>query len=208
MPKEPISPQLLGEMVQQAGLTPSLTTVRTLAACLLAFGGFLRSDELIKLRCCDVTFVAEGLILRICSSKTDQFREGDSVVIAKTGRATCPVGMLQKYCAMGRIDLRSRERLFRGITTSKHGEQLRKSGGLSYTRFREILLASIKDLGLDPSAFGMHSLRSGGATAAANAEINDRLFKRHGRWRSENAKDGYVKDSLERRLRVSKSLGL
>jgi pyocin large subunit-like protein len=39
-------------------------------------------------------------------------------------------------------------------------------------------------------------LRSGGASQAANNNVIDRLFKAHGRWRSENAKDGYVKDSL------------
>ena len=54
----------------------------------------------------------------------------------------------------------------------------------------------------------MHSLRAGRATAAANAGVNDRMFKRHGRWRSESAKDGYVKDSVERRLSVSKQLGI
>ena len=48
-------------------------------------------------------------------------------------------------------------------------------------------------------------MRSGGATAAANAKVPDRLFKRHGRWCSESAKDGYVKDS---RLQVSQSLEL
>ena len=38
--------------------------------------------------------------------------------------------------------------------------------------------------------------------------ISDEMFKRHGRLRSENAKDGYVKDLLESRLAVSMSLGL
>ena len=45
-----------------------------------------------------------------------------------------------------------------------------------------------------------------GATVAANAGVQDRLFKRHGRWKSESAKDGYVKDSAQRRLEISKSL--
>ena len=58
---------------------------------------------------------------------------------------------------------------------------------------------------MDPKLFGMHSLR---ATDAANAGVPGRLFKRHGRWRSESAKDGYVIDSVERRLSVSKSLGI
>ena len=63
-------------------------------------------------------------------------------------------------------------------------------------------------LGFSAKLFGLHSLRSGGATAAANAGVNDRLFKRHGRWRSDKAKDGYVKDNLEALLSVSKNLEL
>ena len=45
-----------------------------------------------------------------------------------------------------------------------------------------------------------------GATSVAKAGIADRLFKRHGRWASENAKDGYVKDDFNSRLSVTKSL--
>ena len=76
--------------------------------------------------------------------------------------------------------------LFRGITRTKQGERLRASGSLSYTRMRELFLAKLKDLGVDSSKFGLHSLRVGGASAAANAGVADRLFKRHGRWRSES----------------------
>jgi pyocin large subunit-like protein len=39
-------------------------------------------------------------------------------------------------------------------------------------------------------------MRSGGATAAANSDINDRVWKRHGRWKSDSSKDGYVVDSI------------
>ena len=53
-----------------------------------------------------------------------------------------------------------------------------------------------------------HSFQAGGATAAAAAQVPDRLFKRHGRWRSENAKDGYVKDPEAVQLGVSKNLKL
>ena len=73
---------------------------------------------------------------------------------------------------------------------------------------RELLLAKLSSLGLNAKSFGVHSLRSGGAMAAANAEVPDRLFKRHGRWRSESAKDGYIKDSVSSLLSVSRRLGL
>ncbi|XP_067653233.1 uncharacterized protein [Haliotis asinina] len=57
-------------------------------------------------------------------------------------------------------------------------------------------------------SYGLHSLRSGGASAAANNGIPDRMFKRHGRWKSENAEDGYIKDSIDNKMEVSLSLGL
>ena len=54
----------------------------------------------------------------------------------------------------------------------------------------------------------MHSLRAGGATAAANLGVNDRLFKKHGRWKSEKVKNGYIHENIETKLIVTKNLGL
>jgi hypothetical protein len=42
------------------------------------------------------------------------------------------------------------------------------------------LLWGLEAVGLEKRKFGLHSLRSGGATAAAAAGIDDRLFKKHG----------------------------
>ena len=61
------------------------------------------------------------------------------------------------------------------------------SESLSYSRLRELELEAFKEIVPDISASGMHSLRSGGATDAANAGVPDRLFKRHDRWASESA---------------------
>ena len=77
---------------------------------------------------------------------------------------------------------------------------------MSYTRTREIVLQAFAELGCPKHLFGLNSLRAGGASAAANAGVSDRLFKRHGRWKTDRAKDGYIKDSLESLLSVSKSL--
>ncbi|KAL5463210.1 hypothetical protein EMCRGX_G032089 [Ephydatia muelleri] len=206
--KEPVTAEMLKAMVVAAGPEPSLSEVRLLAICLVGFAGFMRCEELLKLECADVKFKEEGMVLSIRSSKTDQFREGDSLLVGRTGAITCPVQMMERYFRMGHLNGESHDRVFRAIVNSKGGEMLRKSGGLSYSRLRELLLAKIAMLGMDPLQFGMHSLRAGGATAAANAGVPDRLFKRHGRWRSESAKDGYVKDSAGSRLSVSKSLGI
>ena len=63
-------------------------------------------------------------------------------------------------------------------------------------------------IGIDSSLFSLHSFRLGDASAAANSDMPDGLFKRQSRWSSENAKDGYVKDSLAQRLQVSSELEL
>ena len=58
------------------------------------------------------------------------------------------------------------------------------------------------------SSYCLHSLRSGGASAAANNDVSDRLIGKHGRWSSNGSRDRYIKDSKAKRLKVSSSLGL
>ena len=60
----------------------------------------------------------------------------------------------------------------------------------------------LSSIGLKAVDFGLHSLRSGGATAAYSCGVSDRLFKIHGRWKSEQAKDGYVLEDIQKRLSV------
>ena len=60
----------------------------------------------------------------------------------------------------------------------------------------------------DVSNISPHSLRAGGASSAAENGVPDRMISKHGRWKSEGARNGYIKDSVENRLSVSKNLGL
>ena len=148
----------------------------------------------------NVKFYEEHIEVFVESSKTDRFREGSWVPIARTYLDICPVSMLERYFQLTKISGNVDKFLFRGLTSTKQGYRLRASGGITYSRVRELLLDKLKEVGLDPMEFGLHSLRAGGATAAANAGVPDCLFKRHGRWLSDNAKDGYIKDKLEDRL--------
>ena len=59
---------------------------------------------------------------------------------------------------------------------SENTYKLRGSSPLSYTRAREIVLSALESIGLNKKSFGLHSLRAGGASAATNANINDRFF--------------------------------
>ena len=67
--KEPVTSDMMSAMVNSLGAAPSLTDVRLVAACLLAFSAFLRYDELAKLRCCDITFSHTCMSIHIMSSK-------------------------------------------------------------------------------------------------------------------------------------------
>ena len=79
---------------------------------------------------------------------------------------------------------------------------------ISYSTIREKVLDAISKIRLNPRHFGLHSLLYGGATVATNNGVNDILFKRRRRWRSDRAKDDYVKDSIKYLLSVSSRLGL
>ena len=207
--KEPITPEILKNLVDKFAFPgASLSSIRVVTICLVGFAGFLRFNEMANIKEADIQIYSDHLELFIESSKTDQYRDGARIIIARSEQNTCPVGMLERYMQLGNIGNSPELPLFRGIVHTRSGEQLRKKGGISYTRVREIVLEKLSELGLDRKQFGLHSLRSGGASAAACAGVPDRLFKRHGRWRSENAKDGYVKDSVENQLSVSKRIGL
>ena len=109
---------------------------------------------------------------------------------------------------MGKIAKDSQRFLFRHIMQTKVGKRLKDGGVLCYSTLRDLFKAKVKQLGYPAQQFGLHSLRAGGALAAANAIILDHLFKQHGRWKFENAKDGYVQDSIEKCLSVTKNIGL
>ena len=209
--KEPITTLILQKLysttVEARG---TLNDIRVMCFCLLGYSGFLRYDETAGLRVCDLNFEQTHMKIFVEKSKTDQYRDGKWLFIANGVTNLCPAKIVRQYLEKCEItDMSSEEFLFRGIAKGRGYEKLRKNNkALSYTRVREILLAALKEIGLDTKLFGTHSLRSGGATEAANAGVPDRLFKKHGRWRSETAKDGYVKDNTQQLLRVSLSLGL
>jgi len=77
---------------------------------------------------------------------------------------------------------------------------------MSYSRARELFREAIVRVGEDASQFGLHSLRSGGATAAAAAGVQERLIQRQGGWRSECAMKVYFQESLPNLLAVSRSV--
>lgn len=207
--KEPITPDMLSQMFDRLYCENNFYNQRTISACLLSYSGFLRVSELLNLKTCDIQFFLSHMSVFIQKSKTDIYRDGDRINIARTGNKLCPVKNFESFLEWSNTPLDTDVFVFRNLTKTKENYVFRKENKpLSYTRMRELFIEAFSPIVPNIKYFGLHSLRSGGASAACNFGISDRLFKRHGRWRSETAKDGYVKDSFSDRMLVSQNLGL
>ena len=171
--------------------------------------GFLRFSEVSNLKRSDFILHNTHMSIFIEKCKTDIYRKGRWLDLAKPNSNLCPLDLTKRYFVLAGIDKQCDKYIFRGIENTKNGQKLRKiDKPLSYTTVRGHVLDLLANIGLDPKKFGLHSLRSGGASAAANLGVNDRLFKKHGRWKSDKVKDSYVHEDIESKLSVSRNLGI
>jgi len=133
----PVTPNMVLSICQKfASANANLSDLRTAAICVTAFAGFLRIDELANLRCCDVKFCKDKYVeLFIAKSKTDIYRNGNVIMLAKTGRITCPYTLLNRYIQAAGIDFSSNLMFFRSLHFVKsNASYILRSTGISYTR--------------------------------------------------------------------------
>ena len=146
--------------------------------------GFLRFSEVIKLRRCDIIKNKTFSSIFIEKSKKDVYREGGWVYLTKLDTVLCPIELVSQYFKKSNIRDNCQKYIFRGIITTKSHSNLRSCDKhISYTCVRENVIEGLQNIGAETKLFGLHSLRAGGATVAANLGVNDRLFKKHGRWK-------------------------
>ena len=96
------------------------------------------------------------------------YRDGSSVLLARMGTGNCPYTILSRYFHLAALNCNSSDFVFRNLVY--HKSTLSYSLGsrpISYFRARELLLDSLVELGFLKSNYGLHSLISGGASAAA-----------------------------------------
>lgn len=206
--KDPVTDSMLSELCLKYIHSTELLVIRDLTMILISYAGFLRYDELSHIRCDEIEIHSDFMRIHLPKSKTDKYREGNEVLIAAGGTNCCPVNMLQRYMSIAKLEIGQQVFLFRPAFKSKECVKLvYKDKPLSYTRAREVIVSRLREVG-EGLNLGLHSMRAGGASKAANSNVNDRCWKRHGRWAGDSSKDRYVKDSLEMKLHVSQSLQL
>lgn len=182
-----------------------LLIVRNLTMILFSFAGILRFDKLSSLCFNDVLVNEDRMVIFIRKSKTNVYRQGNEILISRGNTTTCPVNMYQRYLDLLDVEEKHFCFIFRPIFRSKGMCKLiYKNTRASCSAARSDILPLIKSV-VRIVNIGLHSLRAGGATVAAS--VDEMCLKRHGR-KSKITKDGSIVDSVEKRFRVSKTLGL
>ena len=144
------------------------------AAFTLAFFAFLReyvskaTTSYIPestLLCSDISLSQQFITINIKASKTDPFREGTTLYVAKSGRSVCAVKAMHRYLNT------ERRRKFK----FRDGTYLTRQTVTSTIR------AALEYRGKEVKRYSSHSFRIGAASTAAEAGLPDSLIKSLGR---------------------------
>ena len=204
--KEPLSKEMLRKILE-LGPDPSLIEVRDALIPAISYTLLLRNDELRHLSCKNILSKPVGFEFRIESSKTDVFRRGKTLYMAHHEGDLSVSNLLQKYLKMARLELGSNNFLFGEIKSDNDGDYVDGKSQIPYQRCLSIFRKHVECQGADPSKFGTHSARSGGATSLAT-EVSSFELMVSGRWADPRSIGNYVLVPEERRFAISRYLAI
>ena len=167
----------------------------------LMFLGLLRESEVVALKFTDVVLHQQDkgtyyLSVFVETSKTDQGSFGEIVVIEQAEDPL--ICIVRAYCSY--VQLRSA-----GATYLIHQALGSTQNKMASRTANDRIHVWLQRIGVNSSPYGSHSCRRGGATAAANAGVVERLLQKHGRWASTCVRM-YIADDLLQRLKVSRAI--
>lgn len=136
--------------------------LRDKAMLLIGFAAAFRRSELVSLDVDDLEFVAEGLVIHLRRSKTDQEGKGREIAIPYVSNRNCPCRVLQKWLRASGIQEGA---VFRRIDKAENV----LAGRLGAQAVSLVIKHRAAEAGLDPAMYSGHSLRAGFATSAVKA---------------------------------------
>lgn len=202
--KDHIPLDLMKRISEVYGKSKDLIDLRFITMTAIAFHGFMRIGEVLNLCRKDIEITNSKMQITANKSKTDQYGRGSKILIARYNKDWCPVRHMERYLSITGMESKDKGHLFlfRRIRATKKTKNLTSLNvKLSYARTREIYREKLNLIGEDPNKYGLHSLRSGGATAAAQKGISAALIKKQGRWKSDVARDIYIRSSRDEMIR-------
>ncbi|WP_019287886.1 site-specific integrase [Arsenicicoccus cauae] len=169
---------------------PDLAGARDRALLLVGFVGALRRSELAGLRVRDVGAHANGLVLTLPRSKTNQTGDRPELVVLPRASRTdrCPVTALEAWLTLAGITDPDAP-LFQGVTKGN-----RASGRpLHPESINDLVQAATARAGIDPAGYSAHSLRAGFVTYSHLRGASDRAIAHQTRHRSLSTVGTYVR---------------
>ncbi|CAG2232425.1 unnamed protein product [Mytilus edulis] len=158
--------------------------------CIVAFFAFLRCgeftvtnvdkfDPLTSLCISDIILKTDYAILRLKESKTDPFRKGIDIKLFKIDNSICPFLALKRFLSIRHSEF--------GIGFPSDPLFITVNREALTRQFFLVKLKNILELcGYDPNLYNGHSFRSGAATSAGKARVEDHMIKVLGRWKSDS----------------------
>lgn len=184
--KSPVLPEQIRAMLD--GLPDSILGIRDRALLLVGFSGGFRRSEIVALDVADIEFNADGLVVMLRRSKTDQEAIGRKIGIPfGSTPPTCPVRSLRAWLDAASI---TEGPVFRAVGRWGHVGDAR----LDDRAVARVVQKYAKIIGLDPKKFGGHSLRAGLATAAARAGKSERSIMNQTGHRSVQMVRKYIRE--------------
>ncbi len=185
-PKSAITEAELLRMVATTA-AGTLTDLRDRAVLLVGFFGAFRRAELVALNVDDLSFVREGLRIRVRRAKNDQIAAGAEKGLPFTASPElCPVRALRAWLDAASI---TEGPLFRAV--GARGSI--RATALSDRSVALVVQRAAKRAGMDPKLVAGHSLRSGFATTAAAKGKGLDAIMRQTLHRSEKVARAYIR---------------
>jgi integrase len=149
-----------------------LLGLRDAALVLVGFAGGFRRSELAGIDTCDLKFSADGVVVTVRKSKTDQEGAGREVGLPfGASQDTCPVRSLRRWLAASGI---SDGPVFRSV--GRYGHVSRR--GLHKDSIGKLLKRAAARAGMNVDPLSGHSLRAGCVTQAAMNGVREFIIMR------------------------------
>lgn len=175
---------------------------RDKALLLIGYAGAFRRSELCALDVADLRFVEEGVRIHVKLSKTDQIGMGMSKDIGfSTDETCCPVACLRNWLHEASI---TEGPVFRSV--NRRDQVL--GPRLSPQSVSLVVKSAVALLGIDPDAYGAHSLRAGFITDCIRAGLLPQVIKKMTGHRNEGSLDDYFRETSMFGYEIHQKLGL
>jgi hypothetical protein len=205
--KDPMSSSLLQKALSVLSAYPQLPIYRTVWRVHITALGMLRHKEVNALFRRDIQLHEDYMIVHVAESKTDQAGRGVYKTIAACpSQPICPVRItiayLQFLSSLTGADYEG------SMQPTTAGHKLVPSKAICYktalTDFKRLMHL----LGEDPAAYGEHSNKRFGATAALEAGLTNEEQMYFGGWKSPSMPAHYAAKSLHLRMKLSRRVAL